>query len=88
VATTAVADEAADGVQAFAEGVLLGGYRFALKSDQPSNGPLVLADALARRSRWSRTGSSTWPRSPAPREWPWARPTLRSTRPTTRWRKR
>ncbi len=42
MATTVVAGEAADGIQAFAEGALLGGYRFDLKSgppDQPSEPP-------------------------------------------------
>jgi leucyl aminopeptidase len=39
VATTAVAGEAADGIQAFAEGALLGGYRFDLKSAPPDQPP-------------------------------------------------
>ena len=39
VATTVVAGETADGVQAFAEGALLGGYRFDLKSAQPAKPP-------------------------------------------------
>ncbi len=39
VATTAVAGEAADGIQAFAEGALLGGYRFDLKSGPPDQPP-------------------------------------------------
>jgi leucyl aminopeptidase len=39
VATTVVAGETADGVQAFAEGALLGGYRFDLKSARPPRPP-------------------------------------------------
>jgi hypothetical protein len=38
-ATTVVAGEPADGVQAFAEGVLLGGYRFDLKTGQTRQPP-------------------------------------------------
>ena len=38
-ATTAVAGESADGVQAFTEGVLLGGYRFDFKTDQARKPP-------------------------------------------------
>jgi leucyl aminopeptidase len=45
--TSAVADESDEGLQAFAEGVLLGGYRFDLKSGHPQPpGPSGLARLL------------------------------------------